>query len=180
MYGSNKNNKGKIEKNKKIKEGPCIFPFMYKWKSHDKCFSTSKGDICATEISQPRRTLKKKGYCIKKKVTKKKARKKIDKSKVKKKGTLTIKKKINKSKVRKNKTIKIKKLKRRLKIPSKIEKKKTLKKSIKQTTPNNTMAYNQQFVKVLEKLESLMMKKGQHFRARAYSKAKESIILFKN
>ena len=39
MYG-NKNNKGKIEKNKKIKEGPCIFPFMYKWKSHDKCFST--------------------------------------------------------------------------------------------------------------------------------------------
>ena len=41
------------------------------------------------------------------------------------------------------------------------------------------MAYNQQFVKILEKLESLMMKKGQHFRARAYSKAKESIILFK-
>ena len=43
MYGSNKNNKGKVEKNKKIKEGPCIFPFMYKWKSHDNmCFQHLK------------------------------------------------------------------------------------------------------------------------------------------
>ena len=66
MYGNNVNNKGKLEKNKKIKEGPCIFPFMHKWKSHDKCLETSKGKICATEISLPRRTLKKKGYCIKK------------------------------------------------------------------------------------------------------------------
>ena len=40
MYGSNVNNKGKIEKNKKIKEDPCIFPFMYKWKSHDKCYKS--------------------------------------------------------------------------------------------------------------------------------------------
>ena len=89
MYGTAINNKGKKEKNKKIKEGPCIFPFMHKWKSHDKCLETSKGKICATEISLPRRTLKKKGYCIKKR-TKKRARKKIDKSKVKKKGTLKM------------------------------------------------------------------------------------------
>ena len=109
MYGSNVNNKGKIEKNKKIKEGDCLFPFMYKWKTHDKCFVTPKGNICATEISLPRRTLKKKGYCIKKR-TKKKARKKIDKSKVKKKGTFTLKKvnkrKIDKRKINKKKTIK--------------------------------------------------------------------------
>jgi len=115
MYGSNVNNKNKIEKNKKIKQGNCIFPFMYKWKSHNKCFVTPKGKICATDISFPRRTLKKKGYCIKKR-TKKKARKKIDKSKVKKKGTFTLKKldkqKINK-KTNKKKTIKIKKLKKK-------------------------------------------------------------------
>ena len=173
MYGSNVNNKGKIEKNKKIKEGPCIFPFMHKWKSHDKCLETSKGKICATEISLPRRTLKKKGYCIKKR-TKKTARKKIDKSKVKKRGTLKI-KKVN----LKKKTLKVKKLKKRLRLPTKIEKKKSLKKSIKRNIPSNTMKYNDQFVKVLEQLESLMMKKGEHFRARAYTKAKEAIILFK-
>merc|ERR1712072_620687 len=38
---------------------------------------------------------------------------------------------------------------------------------------------NTQFVKVLEQLESLMSKKGEHFRARAYAKAKEAIILYK-
>ena len=70
LYGIARNNKGKIEKNKKIKPGKCIFPFMYKWKNHNKCFKTPKGDICATEISKPRRTLKKYGYC-KNKVTKK-------------------------------------------------------------------------------------------------------------
>ena len=112
MYGNNINNKGKIEKNKKIKEGPCIFPFMYKWKSHNKCLTTPKGNICATKISLPRRTLKRKGYCIKKR-TKKKARKKIDKSKVKKKGTFTL-KKLNKKKINTKKTIKIKKLKKKI------------------------------------------------------------------
>ena len=172
MYGNNINNKGKIEKNKKIKEGPCIFPFMYKWKSHNKCLTTPKGNICATKISLPRRTLKRKGYCIKKR-TKKKARKKIDKSKVKKKGTFTL-KKLNKKKINTKKTIKIKKLKKKLKLQSKIENKNT----VKNKSLNKTMTYNTKFVKVLEQLESLMMKKGQHFRARAYSKAKESVILF--
>jgi len=176
MYGSNVNNKGKIEKNKKIKEGDCLFPFMYKWKTHDKCFVTPKGNICATEISLPRRTLKKKGYCIKKR-TKKKARKKIDKSKVKKRGTFTLKKvnkrKIDKRKINKKKTIK--KLKKKLKLKSKIENKNT----VKNKSLDITMTYNTKFVKVLEQLESLMMKKGEHFRARAYTKAKESIILFK-
>lgn len=171
MYGSNVNNKGKIEKNKKIKEGDCLFPFMYKWKSHDKCFVTPKGNICATEISLPRRTLKKKGYCIKKR-TKKKARKKIDKSKVKKRGTFTL-KKLDKRKINKKKTIK--KLKKKLKLKSKIENKNT----VKNKSLDITMTYNTKFVKVLEQLESLMVKKGEHFRARAYTKAKESIILFK-
>jgi len=30
MFGTAKNSNGKIEKNQKIKEGPCLFPFSYK------------------------------------------------------------------------------------------------------------------------------------------------------
>ena len=51
MFGSDVNNKGKKEKNQKVKAGPCIFPFTYKWKEHNKCVSTEKGDICATSLS---------------------------------------------------------------------------------------------------------------------------------
>ena len=40
------------------------------------------------------------------------------------------------------------------------------------------MNYAPQFIALLEKLESLMTKKGEHFRGRAYSKAKDSIILY--
>ena len=74
MYGNAKNNKGKIEINKKVKPGKCIIPFKYKWQTHDKCFETPKGPICATSVSQ-RGTLKTYGYCYKKNRTKKKARK---------------------------------------------------------------------------------------------------------
>ena len=91
----------------------------------------------------------------------------------------TIKKKIDKTKVKKRGTLKIKKLKTRLKLPSKIEKKKSLNKTIKKK-PVDMPNMNAQFVNVLERLESLMTKKGEHFRARAYAKAKEAIILYKN
>ena len=176
MYGTNINNRGKKEKNKKVKEGPCIFPFMHKWKLHNKCYKTEKGDICATEISMPRRTLKKKGYCIKKRTKKKTLKGKVDKSKVLKRGTFKLRKM---NKLKKLGTIKIKKMKKKLRLPSKIEKSKSINKSIKHKS-TDMPSMNAQFVKVLEQLESLMMKKGEHFRARAYTKAKESIILFKN
>ena len=87
MFGVAKNNKGKIEKNKKVKEGKCLFPFSYKWKQHDKCFPTEKGDICATSLSEKntkRRTLKTYGYCTKKrtlKIKKKKLKIKIKQTK---------------------------------------------------------------------------------------------------
>ena len=57
MFGINVNNKGKIEKNAKVKEGECIFPFKYKWETHNKCYKTDKGDICATEINPKTQTL---------------------------------------------------------------------------------------------------------------------------
>ena len=86
MFGSDVNNKGKTEKNQKVKAGPCIFPFTYKWKEHNTCVSTEKGDICATSLSTKRpkkRTLKTYGYCTKKpKITiKKSTMKKIKKLK---------------------------------------------------------------------------------------------------
>ena len=64
MYGFNINNKGKVEKNANVKEGECIIPFNYKWKTHDECFDTPKGSICATSVSD-RNTLKTYGYCKK-------------------------------------------------------------------------------------------------------------------
>ena len=66
MYGSAKNNKKKIEKNKYVKEGPCIFPFKHKSKTYTKCMSSEKGNKCATEVSKYG-TMKKYGYCRKKK-----------------------------------------------------------------------------------------------------------------
>ena len=62
MYGSNINNKGKMERNVNVKEGPCIIPFKYKWKEQDRCVETPKGSICATSVSE-RNTLKTYGYC---------------------------------------------------------------------------------------------------------------------
>ena len=56
MRATAKNNKNKIEKHQKIKPGDCIFPFKYKWKMHDSCYETDKGDICATEINLKTRT----------------------------------------------------------------------------------------------------------------------------
>ena len=58
MIGISENNLNKTEKNKLIKEGPCIFPFNYKWKTHESCYNTEKGPICATEINE-NKTLKK-------------------------------------------------------------------------------------------------------------------------
>ena len=76
MIGILQNSLGKIEKNKKIKEGDCIFPFKYKYNTYDKCFDTKKGKICATSLSE-RGTLKTYGYCKGKKRKTLKKKKKL-------------------------------------------------------------------------------------------------------
>ena len=87
-YGTNMNNKNKIERNKRVKKGKCLFPFTYKHTSHSKCLDTDKGSICATSLSEKRpekRTLKTYGYCYKKgkrKTLKRKKRIKIIKNKI--------------------------------------------------------------------------------------------------
>jgi DNA ligase (NAD+) len=58
---------------------------------------------------------------------------------------------------------------------NKIEKNKMSKTKVNN---NISMTLNKKFIEVLEKLEDLMRKKGEHFRGRAYTKAKESIILY--
>ena len=70
MWATNVNNKNFSEKNAKVKTGLCIFPFKYKFKKHDECITTPKGEICATEVSKYG-TLKKYGYCPKKSTKKK-------------------------------------------------------------------------------------------------------------
>ena len=52
MRGTNINKSGKTEKNKKVKEGDCIFPFKYQWKDYNECAETEKGKICATSTSE--------------------------------------------------------------------------------------------------------------------------------
>ncbi len=64
MFGSNVNKLLKTEKNKKVKPGPCIFPFKYKHKTHTSCVPTEKGEICATSVNE-RNTLQTYGYCEK-------------------------------------------------------------------------------------------------------------------
>ena len=63
MIGINKNRENKTRKNKKVKEGESIFPFKYKWKTHNECYPIEDGEICATEINPKTRTLVKYGYC---------------------------------------------------------------------------------------------------------------------
>ena len=70
------NNKGKTEKNKRVKSGKCIFPFKYKGQIHNECLDTANGMICATEINTKNGIMTKYGYCPSvKKGTEKKARK---------------------------------------------------------------------------------------------------------
>lgn len=159
MFGIARNNKGKIEKNKKVKMGKCIFPFTYKWKSHDKCVKTDKGDICATSLikTNKRRTLKTYGYCKKtRRVTIKKRKKnlkiktlnKIELKKSKKKSVSNIKQK-TKMILRKRRNLKIK----------------------------NKKSLNVDLINLLDRLEKLMIMKKEPFRARAYQKASETIML---
>ena len=154
MFATNINNRGFAEKNERVKVGNCIFPFMYKWKKHTKCFPTAKGNICATSINT-RRTLKTYGYCPKKR-TKKKAPK----------TTKTI--KIIKPSKKKRKST-IKKLKQKLVVKQiKHNKRKPLKKMDR---------LNEKLVKLLAELEALMYMKGEPMRALAYSRAQEAIML---
>ena len=161
-YATKINNKGKTEKNKKVKDGECIFPFKYKWKTHNSCFTTPFGDICATEVNPKSRTLIKYGYCqpTPKKKSKKSSGKK---STVKKALPLSLKK--------------TKKIKLNIVEPES---------SLKTRTPFSTSTMekpakqrlNEEFIKVLDELNSIMIRQGEPFRAKAYREASEAITTY--
>ena len=136
LFGIATNSLGKTEKNKKVKEGPCIFPFKYKRETHNQCYPTDKGEICATSIND-KQTLQTYGYC---------------------------------------KTFKTMKKKKKLKIVGH----KTLKVKTPVTMSKSSVSepYNEAFVSLLGKLEKIMIQKGEPFRARAYQKAQQSIMLY--
>jgi DNA ligase (NAD+) len=169
------NNKGKREKNKKVKEGKCIFPFKYKWKEHIECFNTKFGDICATEINPKSRTLVKYGYCPSK--TKKQSSKKPSSKKPSSKKKSTDKKatvkKIKLSFLLKKKTKKRIKLKQ---LPSESDIKINPELTHKMSQLSDKSRLNESFIKVLNELNDIMLAQGEGFRAKAYREAAEAIM----
>ena len=163
------NNKGKTEKNKKVKEGPCIFPFKYKWKNHNECVTTKKGDICATEVNN-NQTLVKYGYCLVK------SRGKSKKSKEKKRRTVKVPKKFKRTKIRTMKKIEATKD-LTVNIKHNIS---TMKVLVKGNRKVKTKAriLNEDFISLLEALHDLDQARGKVFEAQAYKNAAESIMAF--
>ena len=62
MKATKRNKYGKPEKNKRVMDCDCIFPFKYKWANHDVCYGTECGEICTTFINPKTRTLVTYGY----------------------------------------------------------------------------------------------------------------------
>ena len=186
IFGISVNNKGKTEKNSKIKDGNCIFPFKYKWRSYNKCCKTKKGDICATEVNPKTQTLKKYGYCAIKGI--KKTRKKliivesIDKNKIKLNSKerdsamqqQTMKNGSDNQHASKPRTTKKK---RKLKI---IENNTNLKakKQFKQMQQGRRL--NEEFISILNEFTEYMRARGEVHRANAYDKASIQVSLIKN
>ena len=172
MFGIAKNNKGKTEKNQSVLEGPCIFPFKHgrPVKVYNECIPSEKGPKCATEVSKYG-TLKKYGYCVeksKKQLTKKKRKLKIIEDETKPHTSMSD----TKPTPPHNKQLTKKK--RKLKI---IEDETEPHTSMSDTKP--TPPYNKQFIEKLNELETLMQKKGEFMRSRAYNKAQQALIVFK-
>ena len=201
MKASNKNKLGKIEKNKKVKQGDCIFPFDYKWKTHEECLPTEKGDICATSVND-KNTLLTYGYCIENSddnlmeiTIKEKEYQPISPRKI---GSPYIKeneiteneiteKIILKDNSKKNTTMKnIPKSPRKIGSPyiteNKIEKNVEKKTEIKPQNETLIMEvkskkrYNEDFIKIMEELADITGRQGEPFKSRAYKKAAETLM----
>ena len=168
MYGTKINNKGKVEKNKKVQEGPCIFPFKHKFKEHNECIDTPLGKRCATSVNS-NNTLVTYGYCVPFSKTSNKTQK-IKRKKAKNLKVVESFDKPKHSTIKKSKT-KSKKLKRKLII----QEKETVMPVSTRSTSKATKRYNEEFISLLSELESYMARKGEFMRSRAYQKGQEAM-----
>ena len=168
------NNKGKTEKNKKVRAGPCVFPFKFKWKEHKECVPTEKGDICATEVNA-KGTLVKYGYCLKK------AGETLKKSAEKKRTTVKVPKKFSQTMVKIMKKIEVKKSKDGSPKQSPTKSKpmpKVIVKSKAKVRVVKPRVLNEEFIDLLERLHDLDQARGKVFEALAYKTAAESIMAY--
>ena len=63
VYGSLVRGDKRLE-GKRLKEGPCIFPFKHKGEMQNECVKGKKGDWCATEIDNEQdRKMVKYAFC---------------------------------------------------------------------------------------------------------------------
>lgn len=202
MKGTQKNKFGRIEKNAKIKEGECIFPFKYKWKTHNECFETEKGNICATEINEKTKTLTKYGYCnyedikspIQTSTLKMSSIKRKKQSKKHKKRILILEdtsRTVSQPKLSSTKIMRPKKKDKKTKKNKKlilVNEDETINPSLKtsqeirekMSTPEKIIkkVYNEEFIEILDELKDIMQAQGEVFRARAYQTAQETIMLY--
>ena len=164
MIGINKNRYNKTRKNKKIQEGVCIFPFKYKWKTHDKCYPIDDGEICATEINPKTRTLIKYGYC------------RTGANSIRMKSHSTK----NSSKTNSSKSSNSDKKSSKKKTIKKKSKEKMLEDD-KQKMNSDKLSFepmNKKIVDALGELYRIMMQRGEPFRARAYQRAQQEIYKY--
>lgn len=168
MIGTNINKFKKTRKNQKIKVGPCIFPFKYKWKTHTRCYPEEDGDICATEINPKTKTLIKYGYCSEDTSSKSKSKSKSRSSKETetKKGKKTIKKK-SKEKILMDDNKKMNSSKGESSEPQSQDQ-----------SQGQSKSMNKKIIEALGELNKLMMQKGEVFRARAYQRAQQEIYKY--
>ena len=198
MKGTNVNDKGKVEKNKNVLPGDCIFPFQYKKHKHDTCVETDKGKICATSVSK-RGTLKTYAYCPKLSSSTKKLIQKNPSSRSTRKSSMKTRSNEYPSTTSSTKVVKSsqnskKNSKQNSKQNSKKNSKKSSEKILKTNSPLNlskmssdgksekleTVAnkrLNEIFVSALSELNDIFLRKGEAFRGRAYKKAEETILM---
>ncbi len=194
MLATDVNKKGKIEKNQKVKEGPCIFPFKHQWKEYNECIENDdKGKICATSVTD-RGTLKTYGYCKEEykednnspSINSMSKRHSKSRSKSKSKSNSSIKKGTKKKALPKTRKLKIVD-----KFPSKSKSKsksiivlrtqspqveEIKDKDIKIVSKGKPM--NKNLIDVMEELADIMLRQGEPFKSRAYKKASETIMAF--
>ena len=175
MHGTDINKHGKQEKNKKVKEGECIFPFTYKWKEYNECIENNdKGKICATSVTD-RGTLKTYGYCSSKQTSatsvKKGTKKKALNITIKKRKLKIVERFPSKSKSKSQSKSKSPVITEKMNSKSTNKQDET---NLKLLTKDKTM--NKELISIMEELADIMTRRGEPFKARAYKKVSETIM----